>query len=84
MPGEIVLGLLISPVQVFAPGFLLHKQNPFPQQINIAVLAVHLFDPLLEGGHPLPGDPENMEKRVPKRFRFRGFRGLRRPFLGKF
>lgn len=48
-----------------------------------ADLLEKLIDPLFKGAHPLPGNPEDVEKRVPKRFCFGLFRGRLGPFLGK-
>jgi hypothetical protein len=81
--GEIVPGLFRSAIQVLAPGFLLNEQNPFPQQINIAVLAVELFNMRFKGGHPPPGNPKDIKEGITKRFAFGLFRDGIGPFMGK-
>ena len=81
--GEIIQRLYVGLVQVLPARLVLDQQDPFPEQVDEALLLTQFLDRLLEGRHPLAGDPEDVEEVVPERFGIGVFGGFAVPFLGK-
>lgn len=78
---EVVAGLGVGAVQVLAAGLVLDQQHTLPEQVNVAILAIELLDPLLEAGDALAADAEDVEELVPEGLGLGILRGHIGPFL---
>src|SRR5690606_35427663 len=78
---EVVAGLGVGAVQVLAAGLVLDQQHTLPEQVNVAILAINLLDPLLEAGDALAADAEDVEELVPEGLGLGILRGHIGPFL---
>ena len=56
--------------EVFARALVLGEQRARPEKVNVAPIAGQLFYRLLKTGDGAALDAEDIEKRIPKRFRF--------------
>src|SRR5690606_38511520 len=77
---EVVAGLGVGAVQVLAAGLVLDQQHALPEQVDVAVLAIELLDPLLETGDALAADAEDLEELVPEGLGLGILRGHVGPF----
>jgi hypothetical protein len=62
---------------------VLDQQHTLPEQVDIAALAVTLFDWRLKRSDPAAGDPEDIEKTIPEALGLGIFRAFICPFPGE-
>lgn len=63
---EVAESLLVSRIEILAPALVLDEQDAFPQEIDVAVLAVDLLHAAFEARHAPPRHAEHVEERVPE------------------
>ena len=78
---DVFHALRVRFAQVFARALVLREQRARPEKINVGPIAGQLFYRFLKAGDSAALDAEDVEKRIPKGFRFGILASLALPFF---
>jgi len=81
--GEVIEGLGVGAVEIFAARFVLDEERTFPEEVDVTLLVAELFDGFFKAGDALAVDAEDVEEFGPEGFGFGVFGGLKLPAFGE-